>query len=196
MKLDPVVKRETGFIAVSTLICTLLLQLVFVVLRRWNSAVALGGAVGWILTVGNFFFMSRDVQRAVEETAGDPDNHRAEMRMKLSYTRRMLVMLAVIAASLLLDQIHWIPVIAAVLYPRLVITVRQVWERFVLKKNTDPAPASLPVQEEEETEEEDGFERMVGHFARRIRTDYSSAAPAEKQPESGGQKNENENKEG
>ena len=51
----------------------------------------------------------------------------------------------------------------------------------------------LPV---EETEEEDGFERMVGHFARRIRTDYSSAAPAEKQPESGGQKNENENKEG
>lgn len=170
MKIDPVVKRESCFIALSTLVCALLLQAVFFLLGKWDVSVAAGGAVGWIVAGANFFLMSVGVQRAVE-SAEDPN--KAQMRLKLSYTWRMLVILAVVVAALLLPQIHWIPVVAAILYPRIVITARQIWERSHGEKEPDaPAAPPEPLPEEEETE--DGFEKMIGHFARKIPTDYSA----------------------
>lgn len=176
MKIDPVVKRESGFIAWSTLLCALLLQAVFLALGKWDVSVAAGGAVGWVLAGTNFFIMSLDVQRVVESS---DDANKAQMRMKLSYMWRMLVILAVVVAALLLPQIHWIPVAAAILYPRLVITARQMWERSHAKGESAPAAPSAPIPEEEE-ETEDGFEKMVGHFAKKIPTDYNvkpDAAP-------------------
>ena len=72
-----------------------------------------------------------------------------------------------------------VPVVAAILYPRLVITARQMWERSHAKGESAPAAPSAPIPEEEE-ETEDGFEKMVGHFAKKIPTDYNvkpDAAP-------------------
>jgi len=173
MKLDPVVKRETAFIAMSSLFCAALIQGGFFLFGKWDLSVLWGGVIGWVLTVGNFFLMSLDVQKAVESD----DPQKAQMKMRASYTWRMMAMLAVMVVSFVVDGIHWLPVVASVFYPRIVITVRQLWQKFVLKIPEEvPETASAPAEWDEE-EEEDGFEKALGQFAKKINTDYSSAKP-------------------
>jgi len=175
MRIDPVVKKETGFILWSSFVCAALIQGVFWLLGRWDFSVLFGGLIGWIMAGLNFFLMSLDVQRAVSEE----DPSRAQLKMRASYTWRTVLMLAVMVVSLLVDQIHWVPVFASFFYPRIVITLRQLWERYILKKTyEEEIRASTPISEEEEEEKEDGFERAIGHFARKIHTDYTTAAPA------------------
>ena len=125
MKLDPVVKRETAFIAAASLVCAAAVQLGFLLFGKWDMPVLLGGIIGWAMAVLNFFIMSLDVQRAVE--CGD--EVQAKMKMRASYTWRMFAMLAVMVVSFVVDAIHWLPVVASVFYPRIVITVRQLWQR-------------------------------------------------------------------
>ena len=85
-------------------------------------------------------------------------------------------MLGVIALSLLVDAIHWIPVVAAVFFPRVAILIRQWIESGKEKPDTEEikdgaAPSPAPAEEEEETEDE--FEKFVGSFAKKIDTNYS-----------------------
>jgi hypothetical protein len=172
MKLDPAVKKESAFIAAASLAGTVLVQLVFAMLGKWDLSVLLGGAIGWIMAAGNFFLMSLTVQRAV----GAGDSVRAGQTFRLSYTVRTLAMLGVIALSLLVDAIHWIPVVAAVFFPRVAILIRQWIESGKEKPDTEEikdgaAPSPAPAEEEEETEDE--FEKFVGSFAKKIDTNYS-----------------------
>ena len=174
MKLDPAVKKESLFIALATLAGGALVQLVFLLIGRWDLSVLLGGVLGWAAAAANFFFMSLTVQRAV----ASGDEARAKQMMSLSYTVRTLGLLGVVALSLIVDAIHWIPVVVAVFLPRAAILVRQL----TVKKEETPAAPSAPADPapEEEEEEEDGFEKFVGHFAGRINTDYGSAPSGEK----------------
>ncbi len=176
MKLDPVVRRETVFMAVSTLICAALLQAGFFLFGKWDYTVLLGGIVGWVMAAGNFFLMSLNVQRAVE--CGD--ENQAKMKMRASYTWRMSAMLGIMIITFILDAIHWLPVVASVFYPRIVITVRQLWQKYVLKVPEEVPASAVREIPEDENEEEDGFEKALGHFARKINTDYSADASAKK----------------
>ncbi len=187
-KTDPVVKKEIAFMAVAALVCAALVQIGFVIAGcfdetlGWGTDVLLGGVVGWALTVGNFSLMSLGVQKAVS----DPDPQHAQMVMKVSYTWRTLGMLAVMAVSFLLDFIHWLPVVAAVFYPSIVIFVRQLWTKYVLKQTGDdplPQEASKRVEEDEDDGDEDEFEKAIGSFARKINTDYLKDEPSEEKKE-------------
>ncbi len=178
MKLDPVVKKEVRFMAVGAFVCAALVQIGFLLFRRWDLSVALGGVIGWAMTVLNFFLMSLGVQRAV----ADPDSQHAQLVMKASYTRRSLLLLAVMVISFIVDGIHWVPVVAAAFYPPIVIFARQFFVKYVLKKQDEPVPVSTePVPDEDGEEEEDEFEKVIGRFAGRIDTDYQKNAPAEKE---------------
>lgn len=181
MQLDPVVKKELRFIALAALICSVLVQVGFWLVSLWVEAVswdytvALGGVLGYILAVFNFFLMCLAVQRSVS----DPDPRHAQLAMKASYTRRMLMILAVLIVSFVVDAIHWLPVAAAVFYPTVSIFVRQFWTRYVLKR-TEEEPAAtetVPVEDEEETEDE--FEKAISRFAGKIDTDYLKNDPEE-----------------
>ena len=69
MKLDPVVKKEVRFMAAASFVCAALVQIGFVLFHRWDVTVLLGGVLGFLMCVLNFFLMSIGVQRAV----ADPD---------------------------------------------------------------------------------------------------------------------------
>ena len=183
LQLDPVVKKELRFMAIALLICTVLMQAVFVLLSfffenvRWDYTVAAGGVLGYCLALLNFFLMSLAVQRAVS----DPDPQHAQLAMKASYSRRSVLLLAVMILSFVVKQIHWLPVVAAVFYPTLVIFVRQFWTKHVLKRPEEvPAgtASSVPVEDEEEEEDtEDEFEKAISRFAGKIDTDYLKNVP-------------------
>ncbi len=174
--LDPVVKKEVRFMAAASLLCAVLVQLGFVLFRRWDYTVALGGVLGWGLTVLNFLLMSLGVQRAV----ADPDPQHAQLVMKASYTRRSMLLLGVMIGSFVVKAIHWLPVVAAAFYPTVVIFARQFFVKYVLRKQDEPMPASTePALEEDGEDEEDEFEKMVGRFAGKIDTDYLKNGSAE-----------------
>ena len=54
-KIDRIVKKETGFIALVTLLFSAVMQVVFFLLDRWNATVLFGNLLGGSLAVLNFF---------------------------------------------------------------------------------------------------------------------------------------------
>lgn len=173
-KTDPVVIKETCFMALGALVCAILVQAGFLVAQRWSYTVLAGGVIGWAVTVLNFYLMSRGVQKAVS----DPDPQHAQLVMKLSYTGRTVLLLGVMVVAFLLPKyIHWLPVVASVFYPTIVILIRR---RFIKQEaESSPTPAPTPAEMYDE-EGEDGFEKMVGRFARKIDTDYLKDKAGEK----------------
>lgn len=91
---QPAVKKETKRVAVSTTIGVILMWIGFAVFHLifpekvpLDYTVFLGGIGGGIIAVLNFFLMGLTVQKV----ASTSDEEMARMRMKASYSRRMML---------------------------------------------------------------------------------------------------------
>ena len=178
MKFDAEVKREILKIAVGCIICTAITMLVFFVLWQLGYAtfdytVVIGGVLGFVTAFGNFFFMCVGVVRALETG----DEAAAKLKLRSSYLARTVFQIGMIALALAVDFINWIPVALAVFYPRITITVCNIWKMFVVKgtpavdsDDTAEEPAEDDSDETERTDDEadeekpDEFERFVSGF--------------------------------
>ena len=173
MKFDAEVKREIVKIAVGCGVCTAATMLVFFLIGQFDYTVAIGGALGFATAFGNFFFMCVGVIRALETG----DAAAAKLKLRSSYLVRTVVQIGMIALALALDFINWIPVAIAVFYPRLTITVCNLWKMFVKKDTFDPAAdnsaevksaeqseATLLDDDDDEDDEDDEFEKFVSGF--------------------------------
>ena len=96
-KVEPVVLKETRFIAAVVLILSALMQAVFLVIGQWDYTVLLGNLWGVLLAVGNLFLMGLTVAKAVTL---EPDE--AKKKMQFSQQMRLLMLLVgcVIGAAL------------------------------------------------------------------------------------------------
>lgn len=182
MKLDPVVKKENLYMLIGSVICTAVVQLVFLIAGKYDYTVALGGLWGLFITVLNFFIMTVAIQRAVELS----DEQTAKMKIQASYTKRMLLMVALMVVGVVVPQINWIPVLISVFYPRIVITVRGGIAS-LKNKNTEAVTTTADSSEAEdgsdfdEDEEEDELEKFVGFFGKKAAskiTDSTAASAA------------------
>ena len=54
----------------------------------------------------------------------------------------------------------------AVFYPKIIVTVCDFWNIFVLKKGKDEPVTYKPVPDDGEEEETDEFEKFVGRFSK------------------------------
>ena len=167
MNLDPEVRKELLKMARDCLILSLVMALGFLVLGKLNAAAVYGLLIGYVMAVGNFYFLSVGVTRALDSG----DEAAAKRVMLVSRTVRTAVMLAVMGVCVWVwtrsERIHWLPVVAAAFYPRIVIAVRGTLTWYLHRR--DPAPeGSEPVPEEEEAgeEAEDEFEKFVGRFSK------------------------------
>ena len=167
VKLDPEVRGELFKMARDCLILSLVMALGFLVFGKLNLAAVWGLLIGYALAVGNFFFLSVGVTRALDTG----DEAAAKRVMLASRTARTVVLLGVMGVCVWIwtqsERIHWLPVVAAAFYPRIVIAARGLFAWYAHKK--DPAPAQTerteePEEPEEETEDE--FEKFVGHFSK------------------------------
>ena len=105
---QPAVKKETGKVAAITGIGLILMWIVFGVLHAFmpqkvpfDYTVFLGGAVGGCVAVLNFFFMGLAVQKAAAAT----DEDTARMRIKASYSQRMLIQMLWVILGITLSVI-------------------------------------------------------------------------------------------
>ncbi len=127
MKLQKAVVQETRRIAVGTAVLCAAMLIVFLLLGKMTGLVALGALIGYAVAVGNFFVMAVDVQRVTENF--DPNDEaevkRAKAKMRMSYNRRMLVMVVALGASIWFLKVDWIAAMLPQLFPRFVI---QTWQ--------------------------------------------------------------------
>lgn len=131
-KIDKIVWKETKYIALWTLIFSAVLQAVFLVIGKWDYTVLLGNLLSGTAVVLNFFAMACTVQKALEK---DPKD--AKATLQLSKSGRMLALFIVTLIGVLLECFHLLAVIIPLIFPRIAIALRPLWN-----KNTEGSEQS------------------------------------------------------
>jgi uncharacterized membrane protein len=123
-KIDKIVLKETKYIAVWVLIFSVLMQAVFLVIGQWDYTVLLGNLLSGTAVVLNFFAMACTVQKALEK---DPKD--AKATLQLSKSGRMLALFIVTLISVILECFHLFAVIIPLIFPRIAIAIRPLWNK-------------------------------------------------------------------
>ncbi len=123
MTVDKVVKQETLNIAKGLLICSAITMLVYLVIGQFTLAVLLGSLYGCAVTLLNFFLMGITVQNVTKTE----DEKMAKKKMQFSYSMRQLGLLLLVGLGMYISVeygiFHWLPILIALIYPRLIIGV-------------------------------------------------------------------------
>ena len=129
MKLQPAVKTETGRIALGTGIGVLIMYAVFFVLHmvvpNWapfDYKVILGGIGGFLVAVGNFFWMAVTVQKV----ASIEDEKQARSTMGVSYRYRTLIQLLWVILAIVVPVFNMVAGIVPLFIPSIVIKLRGI----------------------------------------------------------------------
>ncbi len=127
MKVNKVVKKETLNIAIGVLVCSAITLGVFLLLGKFTLAVFWGSLYGGAISILNFFLMGLTVQNVT--TIADEKMAKRKMQFSL---RQLGVMLAVGAGMYFAQTqkiFHWLPILLAVVYPRIIIGFGSLFKR-------------------------------------------------------------------
>ena len=135
MKIQPAVKTETGKIAIGTGIGVLIMFAVFFVLHMvipqdapfslavpFDHRVILGGIGGFLVAVGNFFWMAMTVQKV----ASTEDESKARQTMGVSYRYRTLLQLLWVILVIVVPVFNLVAGIVPLFIPSLFIKLRGI----------------------------------------------------------------------
>lgn len=117
--IDPVVRKETRFIAIIVLILSALMQAVFLIIGQWDYTVLLGNLYGAALAVLNFFLMGMTIAKVVML---EPD--KAKKKIQLSQQLRLLMLLVGCVIGAVLPFMHTIALLVPHFFPRIGVTIR------------------------------------------------------------------------
>lgn len=114
--------KETKRIGVGTVIMLVVMLAVYAVLGKFTVSVLLGGLLGSAYAIFNFFMLGMTLQKAASMT----DQQMAHMKVRSSYSTRMIGMLILAVVAFALPFVEGIPCLIALLFPRATIFVLQV----------------------------------------------------------------------
>ena len=123
-KIDRVILVETAYIAVATLIFSMLMQSVFLIIGKWDITVLLGNLFGAFAAVLNFFLMGLGVQKALGK-----DEKAAANVMKLSQSARLFMMLVFALVGYLVPVFNLLAVVIPFIFPRIAIMFRPMFNK-------------------------------------------------------------------
>lgn len=114
--------KETKRIAAGTVIMLVVMLAVYAVLGKFTVGVLLGGLLGSAYAIFNFFMLGMTLQKAASMT----DQQMAHMKVRSSYSTRMIGMLILAVVAFALPFVEGIPCLIALLFPRATIFALQV----------------------------------------------------------------------
>lgn len=127
-KIDETVRKETVYIALVTLILSMLMQSVFLIIHRWDYTVLLGNLLGFAAGVLNFFLMGLTVQKAVLL-----DEEAAKNKVQISQMLRMVMLIAFAVIAGVVKCFNLAAFVITLLFPRIAVFFRP----YINKKNDD-----------------------------------------------------------
>lgn len=128
MDSSKIVYRETAVIAAGIGICTAIMFAVYFLLGKWGVSVLLGGLMGAVLSIGNFFFMAMGTCLAADKAQAQ-DVKAGQLLVRNSYMLRLVVLFAILFAC---AKSGWFDLFALVLplvFVRPVITVSEFFRK-------------------------------------------------------------------
>ena len=125
-KLDPAVRKETGYIAFWVILLSILMESVFLVIGQWNwREVLIGNLGGAAAAVGSFFLLAVTVSKAV--SSGKPDE--AAKRVKASAGLRLIGMGGICALMIGLLHTNVYATVIPLLFPRIGLLFRPMIDK-------------------------------------------------------------------
>ena len=132
-KLDPVVRKETDYIAVWVFALSLMMEAVFLLIKKWNGSVLMGNLAGACAAIANYLLLGITVSKAV--SLGETGS-RIALRVRASRTLRMLGMAGFCALCIGLLKTNVYATLIPLLFPRIGLAFRPVIDRKRGKKPT------------------------------------------------------------
>ena len=114
--------KETKRIAIGTVIMLIVMLVIYTILGKFTIGVLLGGLLGSAYAIFNFFMLGMTLQKAASMT----DQQMAHMKVRSSYSTRMVGMLVLAVLAFALPFVEGIPCLIALLFPRATIFVLQL----------------------------------------------------------------------
>ena len=123
-KVSGAVRRETAWVAVWTVGLTLVMNLVFALIGRWETGVLLGSLLGCGTAIGCFFWLGLTVQKAVGQDAKD-----ARRILQLSQMGRLLLQGGALAAGFAIAWLNGWAVMIPLFFPQIAVRLRPLWKK-------------------------------------------------------------------
>jgi len=120
MKLQAAAKQELFRISSGIFSGSLLTVIVFAMVGHFAWSVAYGAVLGAVVAIINFYSLCISVQKAAEA-----DAEKAQLIMKASYGRRMLLTFVALILGFAVDVFHPIAVVIPLFLPRIIIYIMQ-----------------------------------------------------------------------
>lgn len=145
-KMDPVVKKETEYVAIWVMAGCILMLGVCLVLHWWSLPVLLGCVLGGATAVVNFLLMCRMVTKAVSQ-----DEKKAKNTVKLSQGLRLMMQGAILVLAAALPSVFniWTAAIP-LLIPRIAVSVKEL-----VNAKRNPSPDRPAIGWDDADEEDD-----------------------------------------
>lgn len=143
MKQKNSVLTETLWLGLGVLICLGLMLSVYALIGHFSMSVLLGGLVGSLLTVGNFFFMAVGLTNM---TSGDKEG-KIRVRVQGSFALRMVLVFALLVAAIKLLKCDTLATVIPLLCMRPILTVRQ----FLFQSHSAEIPVNSAKEEQDES---------------------------------------------
>lgn len=124
-KIDPVVKKETKYIALWVLLLSVLGEAVVLVIGKWDYTVLLGNLLGAGVAVLNFLLMGLTVQKALTKT----DEKEAKTAIKTSQIYRFLFLIIVVILGVVIPVFNMWAVLVPMFFPRIAIIFRPFFDK-------------------------------------------------------------------
>lgn len=128
MESRKVVFKETGIVAIGEVICLALMLGVYALLGYFSMKVLLGGVVGTVLSVVNFFFMAVNAVMAADK-AVNQDVNGGKRQIKASYTLRMALIFVVLFAFVKSGLCDPLASVLPLVFVRPVITIAEFFRK-------------------------------------------------------------------
>lgn len=123
-----IVFRETGVIALGELIGVAAMVGIFALLGKFDSTVLLGGIVGGVAAILNFFFMAIGASLAADKAEAQ-DVNGGKATVKASYLLRTLVLFVVLFAFARSGLCNVVALVLPLVFVRPTLTVAEFFRK-------------------------------------------------------------------
>ena len=120
--------QETLRVAIGVAVCVAAMIGIFALLGQFSREVVLGGIVGGLVAVGNFFFMAVGVTLAADK-AENQDVKAGKALVSSSYTIRLIVMAVVLFAAAKSGYCNVFALVIPLVFVRPVLTVGEFFRK-------------------------------------------------------------------
>jgi hypothetical protein len=123
-----IVYQETGIVAIGVLICTAVMIGAFALLGKFDTSVLLGGIVGAILSIGNFFFMAVGTSLAADR-AEKQDVKGGQVLIRNSYMLRLAVLFVLLFACAKSGLFNLFALVLPLIFVRPSLTIAEFFRK-------------------------------------------------------------------